>query len=88
MSDLSHASNSVLEPASNTAPRRGPRTARRKAHSARNALRHGLNVPVAADPATVAAVEALINGLDRGRSEMHVLEREELHRGRYRVLVS
>jgi len=70
MSDLSHASNSVLEPASNTAPRRGPRTARRKAHSARNALRHGLNIPVAADPATAAAVEALtkqiINGLDRG----------------------
>jgi len=37
----------------------GPRTARGKAHSARNALRHGLSLPVAADPATAAAVEAL-----------------------------
>jgi len=88
MSDLSHATKPVTKPASTTARRRGPHTARGKAHSARNALRHGLNIPVAADPATAAAVEALINGLDRGRSEMHVLEREELHRGRYRVLVS
>ena len=59
MSDLSHASK--LKPASSTAPRGGgPRTARGKAHSARNALRHGLSLPVAADPATAAAVEALI----------------------------
>ena len=58
MSDLSHASK--LKPASSTAPRSGgPRTARGKAHSARNALRHGLSLPVAADPLTAAAVEAL-----------------------------
>jgi len=68
MSDLSHATKPVTKPASTTARRRGPHTARGKAHSARNALRHGLNVPVAVDPATAAAVEALtkqiIIGLD------------------------
>ena len=39
--------------------RRGPRTAAGKASSARNALRHGLSIPILADPATAAAVEAL-----------------------------
>ena len=56
MPNLRHAS----EHSTNKAPqRRGPRTAAGKASSARNALRHGLSVPVLADPATAAVVEAL-----------------------------
>jgi hypothetical protein len=39
--------------------RGGPRTAAGKARSARNAMRYGLSLPVLADPATTAAVEAL-----------------------------
>jgi hypothetical protein len=39
--------------------RRGPHTQAGKAHAARNALRHGLSLPVLADPATAAAVDAL-----------------------------
>jgi hypothetical protein len=39
--------------------RRGPRTPAGKAHAARNALRYGLSLPVLADPATAAAVDAL-----------------------------
>jgi hypothetical protein len=56
MPNLRHAS----KPSSNEAQqRRGPRTAAGKAASARNALRHGLSIPILADPATAAAVEAL-----------------------------
>jgi hypothetical protein len=39
--------------------RGGPRTTVGKAHSARNALRYGLSLPVLADPATAAEVDAL-----------------------------
>jgi hypothetical protein len=39
--------------------RGGPRTLVGKAHSARNALRYGLSLPVLADPATAAEVDAL-----------------------------
>src|SRR5450631_184185 len=43
--------------------RRGPHTAVGKAHSARNALRFGLSLPVLADPATAAQVDALARQL-------------------------
>jgi hypothetical protein len=46
------------DPASATR-RGGPRTTVGKAHSARNALRYGLSLPVLADPATAAEVDAL-----------------------------
>jgi hypothetical protein len=45
--------------------RRGPRTRGGKARAARNALRHGLNQPVLADPATAAAVEDLARRMTR-----------------------
>ncbi|HWM49124.1 MAG TPA: hypothetical protein VNR11_19660 [Xanthobacteraceae bacterium] len=48
---------------------KGPRTAAGKAVSSRNARRHGLNVPLAADPrlaAEIAALARLIAGEDAG----------------------
>jgi hypothetical protein len=39
--------------------RRGPRTPAGKARSAGNAMRYGLSLPVLADPATAAEIEAL-----------------------------
>jgi len=42
----------------------GPRTSTGKAHAARNAMRHGLSLPVLADPATAAAVAALTRQID------------------------
>src|SRR5258708_39341604 len=43
----------------------GPRTAAGKARVARNARRHGLNVPIAADPALSREVEALAQAICR-----------------------
>jgi hypothetical protein len=42
----------------------GPRTSAGKAHAARNATRHGLSLPVLADPATAAEVAALTRQID------------------------
>jgi hypothetical protein len=42
----------------------GPRTSTGKAHSARNATRLGLSLPVIADPATAAEVAALTRQID------------------------
>src|SRR2546429_2861300 len=44
----------------------GPKTAAGKARVARNARRHGLNVPLAADPALSREVEALAQAICRG----------------------
>jgi hypothetical protein len=41
------------------ARRRGPSTSGGKARSARNAMRYGLSLPVVADPATAAGIDAL-----------------------------
>jgi len=51
---------------SNVQGRRGPRTVAGKARVARNAMRHGLNLPVLADPATAAQVEALTRQMCEG----------------------
>ena len=59
MPSLRHASTPSKQSSNKAPQRRGPRTTAGKASSARNALRHGLSVPVLADPATAAAVEAL-----------------------------
>jgi hypothetical protein len=48
-----------LQEPSDTPRRSGPRTPGGKARAGRNAMRHGLSLPVLADPATAAAVEAL-----------------------------
>lgn len=47
----------------NAARSTGPRTHAGKARAARNARRHGLSVPVLADPALVPEVEALASKL-------------------------
>jgi hypothetical protein len=46
--------------------RSGPRTITGKARVARNAVRYGLSLPVLADPATAAAVEALTRQMFEG----------------------
>src|SRR5438477_7899427 len=55
----------------------GPKTRAGRARSARNAHRHGLNLPVLADPALASEVDALaraIAGRDAG-AERHELAR-------------
>jgi hypothetical protein len=42
----------------------GPRTTGGKARVSRNAVRHGLSLPVLADPATAAEVEAIARQMD------------------------
>jgi len=62
------------------ARRSGPRTRGGKARVARNAMRHGLSLPVLADPATTAAVEILAQQIakdaPRAAAEIGELARE------------
>ena len=69
----------------------GPKTAHGRSHAARNALRHGLSLPVCSDPALSEEVEALareIAGTD-ANAEMQELARRvaeaqiDLRRVRY-----
>jgi hypothetical protein len=69
----------------------GPKTARGRARAARNALRHGLSLPVCSDPALSEEVEALareIAGTD-ANAEIRELARQvaeaqiDLRRVRY-----
>jgi len=53
----------------------GPRTAAGKARSARNAKRHGLNVPIASEPALLPAVEALAQRIAGPAADPAKLER-------------
>jgi hypothetical protein len=58
-------SSDLLRQANRANARRstGPRTSAGKATSARNARRHGLSLPVPADPALAPEVEALARGI-------------------------
>jgi hypothetical protein len=58
-----------------TRRRSGPRTITGKARVARNAVRHGLSLPVLADPATAAAVEALTRQMFEGAADIGELAR-------------
>ncbi|HEY4405305.1 MAG TPA: hypothetical protein VGN55_11735 [Xanthobacteraceae bacterium] len=60
--------------------RRGPHTRVGKAHSARNALRYGLSLPVLADPATAAQVDALARQMyPPAEAEISALARAVAH---------
>jgi len=76
----------------------GPKTARGRARAARNALRHGLNVPIYSDPAineeldmlareiAGAEADAEVRGLARGVAEAYFdLRRVRLARHRHLV---
>jgi hypothetical protein len=62
------------------ARRAGPRTQGGKARAARNAMRHGLSLPVLADPATAAEVDALARQMSAGTdAEIGELARAVAH---------
>lgn len=69
----------------------GPQTAHGRARAARNALRHGLSLPVCSDPALSAEVEALAREIagPSASAEMLELARQvaeaqiDVHRARY-----
>jgi hypothetical protein len=77
----------------------GPRTAQGRAHSARNARRHGLSLPVLADPSLSEEVEALAREIAgaSATSEIHELARriaeaqidlKRVRHARYKLLSS
>jgi hypothetical protein len=53
----------------------GPKTAAGKATAAQNARRHGLNLPVLADPALSSEVEELAIAIAGDRQQLHALAR-------------
>jgi hypothetical protein len=53
----------------------GPKTAAGKSRSAQNALRHGLNLSVSADPALARGVETMANKIAGPRANAEALER-------------
>jgi hypothetical protein len=53
----------------------GPKTSRGRAASAKNALRHGLNLPVSSDPTLAAAVEALAREIAGPDANAEIRER-------------
>jgi hypothetical protein len=53
----------------------GPRTVEGRTRSARNALRHGLSLPVCSDPALCEEVEALARDIAGTDANAEILER-------------
>jgi hypothetical protein len=52
----------------------GPRTAKGRRRSAKNALRHGLRVPISAEPHLVKEVEALARDIAGPESDYEIVE--------------
>lgn len=53
----------------------GPRSAAGKVRAAKNALRHGLNVPILSDPALAPEAEAIAQRIAASNEDADVLER-------------